>query len=130
VKTIATLKTAPLTEIRNNQAGDWKIGKQVIAISAQMSNTDSELAVAIHELIEAWICKRDGITDEQVTEFDELFEKERKDGKHDQFDEAGDDPRAPYWSAHQSATDVEMLVCSALDLPWGEHENNVNSLFI
>lgn len=129
MSTLAILKTAPLNKIRNNQAGDWTIGKHINAISAKMSSPESELGVSIHELIEAWRCRQLGVTDQQVTEFDAMFEKEREEGKHGQFDEAGDDPRAPYFHAHQGATSVEREVCKALGLPWEQHEANVNSLF-
>lgn len=129
MSTLAILTTSSLHRIRNNQAGDWRIGKHIVATSARMSSQDSELAVAIHELIEAWICSRDGITDEQVTEFDAMFEREREEGQHSQFAEAGDDPRAIYFRAHQRATEVERSVCEALNLLWSQHENNVNELF-
>ena len=129
MSTIAILKTAPMKRIRNNQAGDWKVGKHIVAISAKMDCSESELAIAIHELIEAWICRKQGITDEQVTAFDAMFENERNRGQHNLFDEAGDDVRAPYFDAHQRATSVENEVCSALKLTWSQHESNVNSLF-
>lgn len=129
MSTIAILKSSSMKRIRNNQAGDWKVGKHIVAISAKMDCAESELAVAIHELIEAWICRKQGITDAQVTKFDAMFENERERGQHEKFDEAGDDVRAPYFDAHQRATNVEADVCKALNLSWSQHEFNVNSLF-
>lgn len=129
MSTLAILKTTAHQNIRNDQAGDWTIGEHIVAISAKMDCPESELAVCVHELIEAWLCRKNGITDEQVTEFDAMFEKERNEGKHDLFDEAGDDPRAPYFDAHQRATNVEADVCKALGLSWRQHDENVNTLF-
>ena len=133
MKTIARLKTAPFNQLRNAQCGDWRIRRGTIeALSAYMSDERSELAVAIHELIEAWLCRRDmgKDADAQVTAFDALFEEERARGLHRADAENGDDPRAPYQRQHQSATAVERAVCSALGLSWSQHTRNVEAASI
>jgi hypothetical protein len=129
---IAKLEVYPKEMIRADQAGDWgcaRGGVEIVAASAEMSDRRSELAVCIHELIEAWMCREKGITDQQVTKFDYMFERERAEGKHGPFDEAGDDPRAPYRVQHEAATIVEKAVVFVLGLPWREHEANVNAIF-
>jgi hypothetical protein len=118
------------SRIRNEQAGDWRYDSDHIwAMSAKMSDRRSELAVQIHELIECFLCREAGITDAEVTAFDQMFEEEREKGLHDEFAEDGDDPRAPYAQQHFEATEVEKAVCKALQLPWEHHEANVQELF-
>jgi hypothetical protein len=92
----------------------------------KMADWRSELAVAIHELLEAVKCQDDGIALTAIDLFDFQFEKERDEGKHTFADEPGDDPRAPYALAHLAATRVEKEVCAQLQLPWEKHEDNVN----
>lgn len=116
------LSSIPKKLLRCNQAGDWEYTKDIILVSVDDNlPNDSQLAVAIHELIEAWNCRRDGVTDKQVCDFDHQYEKERAEGKHSETDEPGDDPHSPYRVQHQDATHVERAVCSAIGLGWREH---------
>lgn len=120
----AHLKSVPKQLVRSDQAGDWTYGKdgQLIAtVVEQRFSPESELAVAIHELIEGYLCWRSGTTDEQVVKFDNLYEDERSHGHHGEYDEPGDDERAPYKQEHQAATHVERAVCHALGITWEEH---------
>ena len=122
--------------IRNDQCGDWYVeedtedgSERLVAASAIMSDWRSEVAVQVHEMIEALLCKKHGVTDLQVTQFDAMFEEERTKGLHGLYAEAGDDPRAPYRDEHAEATFAERAICAALGLAWGEHERNVEALF-
>jgi hypothetical protein len=128
---IAELGAIPAKLIRADQAGDWMYDKDytILAYSAQMDDERSELAVAIHELIEAYMCRDAGVTDEQVTKFDFMYERERAEGKHGPLDEAGDDERAPYRVQHEAATIVEKSVCFVLGLSWKQHEVNVAQIW-
>lgn len=78
---------------------------------------DSEFLVAIHEIIEAYLCKRAGITTEQVDAWDMNF---MGDG------EPGGDPGAPYFEQHKKAGIIEEILCSFLGLKWENHEKIVN----
>jgi hypothetical protein len=128
---IAILETQPARMIRADQAGDWYFDTHgiITAVSAKLEDPRSELCVALHELIEAWLCREKGITDEEVTMFDYMFERERAEGKHGLTDEAGDDHRAPYHVQHRLATTLEIIAAAILGLPWEKHEANVNKLF-
>jgi len=121
------IATAPKEFIRASQSGDWDIGENVILVSVRddIESAESTLAIAIHELVEAFLCRRNGITDKQVVDFDTKFESLRA---KDNNDEPGDDPAAPYRKEHQAATHVERAVCSALGIKWEEHDNAVGSL--
>lgn len=100
-------------------------GKIEVFVS-EMGDSDSEFCVAVHELIESYLCQKEGITDEAVTAFDKDFEEKREEGN---VDEPGDAPGSPYRQQHRTATLIEMLVADALGLEWKRHEANVNKLF-
>lgn len=109
--------------VRCDQCGDWNYTDKVIIVTVRDDlPPKSQLAIAIHELIEAYLCRENRISDQSVCAFDQKYEAERKEGKHGENDEPGDDPRAPYREEHQIATFVERAVCHALGISWKEHE--------
>ncbi len=87
-----------------------------------MGNDDYAVLVGIHELVEVWLCKKHGITDEAVTAFDMAFEANRPECS---IAEPGDDRSAPYAAEHCTATAVERLMCVALGLSWQDYEQAV-----
>jgi hypothetical protein len=112
---------------RYETVGDWyssKNGADYISISA-MQNVDYEFLVAIHELIEAHLCRKRGISEEAITEFDKQFEEARVEGN---IDEPGDSPLAPYQKEHQFATKIERQLAEELGVNWEEYDRTVNSL--
>ena len=116
------IESTPQKILRSEQVGDWFYTDSRIKVNVLKTlPLDSQLAVAIHELIEAWLCRRDNITDEVVCAFDDQYEAERKEGKHGEQDEPGDDPACPYREQHMAATHVERAVCAAIGLNWKEH---------
>lgn len=126
-----TLKTVPLSGIRNQQAGDWKINPDgsLEILAPDSLRQDHSFLILIHELIECYLCKRRRITDEEVTAFDALFEEERLLGKHSAEDENGDDPRAPYAAEHFVATNIERQIARELSVQWNEYEDAIEALF-
>lgn len=124
--TVAVISTIPHCNQRYKTCGDWqeKGGVTYIA-SSDMKDEDSEFLVALHELVECYLCKKAGITDEAVTAFDKAFEAARQPGN---TEEPGDEPNAPYRQQHRTATIVEMIVADAMGKNWKEHEENVNRL--
>jgi len=112
--------SVPQHKIRSRQVGDWWFFNRdsyVIHVLDTLS-PEAQLAVAIHELVEAFLCRKEGITDGEVTTFDDQYEAEREQGKHKEDDEPGDDPHAPYREQHSSATFVERAVCHVLSVNW------------
>jgi len=103
--------------------GDWRFwtNGSLEATVSQMGDPDGELVVLIHELVEGYLCRKNGISSEEVSDFDRIFEAERENGKHTALAEPGDDPRAPYRKEHQAATIVEMLVLHMLGGSWPDH---------
>ena len=123
------IETQPYPKMRYPSPGDYfeKDGVEYIQV-AELGDWRMELAVAIHELVEDYICKHRGIKEEDIMAFDLMFEKEREEGKW-QDEEPGDDPRACYTKEHQIATAVEKLLCSYLDVDWKEYEQRCLDLF-
>jgi hypothetical protein len=107
--------------------GDYKTdenGCLTVKVS-DMGNRDYEFLVAIHELVEAYLCQKRGITDEEITAFDIEFEAKRRPGD---LSEPGDDREAPYGNEHNTATAVERLMCAALGVSWQDYERAVQRL--
>ena len=105
--------------------GDWGFmpdGNLIIKVS-DMSNPDYEFLVGLHELVEAYLCKKAGIDQQDVTNFDIAFECNRKEGN---VDEPGNDPQAPYHQQHIYATIVEKDMARALGVNWEEYDKFVN----
>jgi hypothetical protein len=100
---------------RYSTVGDWtrnQNGDLHILVS-DMGNDDYAFLVGIHETVEAWLCERQGVTDEAVTAFDTAYEANRPEGDES---EPGDDPAAPYSRQHNlrlpsSDSSVPRLAC-------------------
>lgn len=115
------LVTAPLSKIRNKQAGDWRItpeGFKVLA--ADLKDADMELCLLIHELIEARLCQKFGITDAVVTKFDKTFR-----GRGEPGDAAG----CPYRRQHSAASAIEHHLAVVLGVDWDAYERAIDKLF-
>lgn len=99
-------------------------GTTIISVS-DMGNEDYAFLVALHELIEAHLTKKRGIKEEDISEFDEVFESHRIEGN---TDEPGDHVDAPYRKEHFFATSIERLVAGELGIEWNEYDNAINNL--
>jgi len=126
-----TIKTIPHKDQRYKTVGDWfftENGDLEIRVS-DMGNPDYEFLVGLHELVEVYLCKKRGITDEVVSAFDKKFEEMRAaypDIIGD--DEPGFSPRAPYIKEHGFATNVEMGTARELGVDIEAYNNAVNAL--
>ena len=121
------LKTIPHSSQRYDTCGDWQIGDDgEITISvSDMGDEDYALLVGVHELIEAWLCRKRGISQEAVDVFDFEYEKGRFEGD---VSEPGDDPRAPYFMEHQFATQIERQIAQELRVNWQHYDETVTAL--
>jgi hypothetical protein len=90
-----------------------------------MGNDDYAFLVAIHELVEVWLCNKRGITDEAVSAFDIEYEKNRPEGDES---EPGNHPDAPYRKEHFFATNIERMIALELGLDWEKYSKAVMSL--
>lgn len=112
---------------RYETVGDWILEEPdaIIVKVSDLGNEDFNFLVALHELIEAKLCQKRGISEAAITAFDMAFEAKRLVGN---TDEPGDDPQAPYRREHFFATNIERLMAEQLGVDWREYEEAVNSL--
>jgi hypothetical protein len=111
-----TIETIPHVEQRYPTVGDWQfLGPDDLIIRvSEMGNWRYSAAVAVHELVEALLCKNDGVTQGAVDVFDMNF---TGDG------EPGDDPASPYNQQHCFATAVERMLIAAFGVSWTDYED-------
>ena len=124
-------KVIPHSEQRYITVGDWwfdENGDLQIRVS-DMGNPDFEFLVGYHEEVEAILCKKRGITEKSVTDFDKRFEEMRA-AYPDMIgdDEPGFSQKAPYLKEHSYATNVEMSTARELGVDIEEYNKVVNAL--
>lgn len=110
------VKTVDPSAMRYPTAGDWEWlpdGALMLKVPEYGGNDVSVLLVAIHEMIEAYLCKRDGITDEMVTKWDT---------DNPLLEEPGDELAAPYHKQHVIAMCIEKECATATRTDWLKHD--------
>lgn len=122
------LTTVPHAAQRYETVGDWiadgRTHLRHVRVS-EMGNEDYHFLVGIHEMVEAWLCLKRGISQESVDEFDKQFEAARVEGN---TDEPGHDPNAPYHREHVFAEKIEKLVAEEMGVDWDAYEKVVEAL--
>jgi hypothetical protein len=115
-----TLQTIPPSAIRYSTAGDWywKDDELIIECPEHGNNPDSAFALLLHELVEAWLCHRKGIAEEDVSGWDLA---------HPNSCEPAEEKGSPYRAEHEVATIVEKIVCFARGMVWEKHNEWVGA---
>lgn len=127
-----TIRTIPHKLHRYPTIGDWTFydnnpeGLSMDIAVSDMENWGFELLIALHEMVEAVMCKSAGVTPEMVDAFDMEFEKNRKPGD---FLEPGYAKDAPYRKQHLIAEGIEKIVAAELGVNWAEYEKACDALF-
>lgn len=122
----ASVMSIPHKHQRYETCGDWSLYRDSVQVTvSQMGDWRYEALVAVHELVEALICRHRGISEFEVTRFDKAFEAQRKDGDKS---EPGDDPASPYRREHQFATRVEKMLAEELAVDWNAYERAIEEL--
>jgi hypothetical protein len=120
------IETIEHEEQRYPTVGDWFYWNKTLHIKvSETDNNDYNYLIALHELVEAWLCQKRGIIQEEVDAFDIAYEFNRQPGDDS---EPGDNISAPYRDEHCIATGVERIVCAALGLPWKDYEETLERL--
>jgi hypothetical protein len=133
------ISSIPHKNQRYDTCGDWfqrqdDLGQLVINVSYLPSRREMFL-VAIHELIEAFLCECAGITQASVDKFDKefsdlIYNEDQKDlarpGDHEW--EPGDDIRAPYYKQHQFASGIERILAAEAGVDWLTYEQHIKEL--
>lgn len=110
----AVVATIPNHSQRYRTCGDWfheENGTLRINVS-NTGNKDYEFLVAIHEMIEQYLCEKAGITEQQVDTWDLT---------HEDVDEPGEMMNCPYREHHQFAEAVEKVIAEKIGVDWREY---------
>lgn len=114
-----SIQMVPPAEMRYQTVGDWQVkGNTLIVKVARSGDARTDMLVAIHELCEAFTFLENGGHELDVDRFD-------KGWKSKVYNEAGDDPKAPYHEEHVLATIIERLLAAQIAMPWEQHDENV-----
>ncbi len=109
------------TKQRYDTVGDYQTdstGALKIKVS-EMPDQKYEFLIAIHELVESYLCKIRNINEESIDDCDLQYESSRVDG--DVISEPGNQPSAPYHVEHEFATRIEKLLAEELGVDWDEY---------
>jgi hypothetical protein len=123
-----SIKTRKPNQMRYKTCGDYFYdhGSRLLRIEiCEQKNNDFEFMIGIHELIEEYITRKEGITEQNIMDFDLMFEEERKQGLHSDSDEPGDNPRSPYKDQHRFAENIERQICLRLGIDWNTYNNEL-----
>jgi len=122
------IETIPHQQQRYDTVGDWCYLEDdtLLVRVSKMSDSRYEFLVGVHELIEAELCRHEGVTQKEVDDFD--FEYEKLSPDEQKTEEPGDHPEAPYNLQHCIATGVERLLAAILLVDWYEYEQELNEL--
>lgn len=121
---------------RYNTVGDWQWKDSGTTLHVKVSRMiddapndlpfrtcDAEAIIGIHEAIEALLCRRSGVSEKMVDDFDmdprRIKEVEEMEIEH------GDHPKAPYRNEHCIATGVERILIAYLGISWYEYEKRL-----
>jgi len=81
-------------------------------------NDNSAMLVALHEVVEAWLCRHDGIDEKVVSDWDIA---------HPDAEEPAEVEGSPYMDQHSIATQVELKMCAGLGMDWNNHNRWVQN---
>lgn len=121
------IETIPHEEQRYTTVGDWFYepdGTLRIKVSDMEDKRLCKL-VAIHELVEVLTCELNGVTQQQVDDFDMAYEANRPEGDDS---EPGDDSKAPYRKEHCLATGIERILAAEWGVDWNVYADELESL--
>ena len=109
--------------MRYRTVGDWffsKIFPDRLCIQVvDTGNWRYNCLVAIHELIEVLLCTNAGISQKRVDRFDFAHEDEDDPGSH---------PEAPYQKEHLIAMGIEMMLAASLDIQWRTYADAIEKV--
>ena len=119
------IETIPHKDHRYDTVGDWYFDKDEI-LQIKVSNLydwRKEALIAVHELVEALMCKSNGICQSEVDAFDKNFETYRTDDS-----EPGDHYNSPYKKQHCIATGIERILAPEIGVDWWEYGMKLSNL--
>lgn len=118
-----SIETVPPKQMRYRTVGDWffpKPGYLIIQV-ADTGNWIYNLLVAVHELIEVILCEIAGISEKRVSAFDLAHQDDEDPGTH---------PKAPYHDQHLTAMGMEMILAARAGVKWRVYEDVLDRIYL
>ena|SRR5207249_2783247 len=115
------IRLADHKDQRYNTVGDWRyldLNDLIITVS-NTGNDAYNFLIALHELIEAQMCKDGNISHHEV----DIWDKEHLRSK-----DPGSIPGCPYYREHMIASAIEFTMACFLNINWGEYEDCLDGL--
>ena len=113
----------PPKEMRYRTVGDWfwfAPGCLTIQV-ADTGNWIYNMLVAVHELIEVILCEIAGISEKRVSAFDLAHQDDEDPGTH---------PKAPYHDQHLTAMGMEMILAARAGVKWRVYEDVLDRIYL
>lgn len=116
------IQTIPGEEQRYPTCGDYQDLETAHIVSiTQQDNWDYEFLIAIHELVEMWITKKRGISEESITNYDIGWE----DRPQPKADEPGNEEGCIYRKEHRFAENVERQIAHEIGVDWDQYSKDL-----
>lgn len=93
---------------------------------SQMSSPDFGFLVALHEFIEEYLCRKRGISNEVIDEWDKVWEANAAATGFE--GEPGACVDAPYFKEHQFASLIEKQMANELGIDWSLYSQEIERL--
>jgi hypothetical protein len=107
---------------RYDTAGDYTFDDEKERwdfLISKMDKAEYEFMVFVHELVEAFLCYRNGVAEEDITNFDLA---------HIEHPDPGRIKTAPYHTEHMFAMKIERMLCKKLGLNWEKYDGSFENL--
>ena len=116
-----TISTVPQEQQRYDTAGDYFTDEplHVTIRVSDLKNPRYEFLIALHEMVEMFLCHNRGIGEDMVDKFDFAFKG---------AGEPGDDPNSPYFREHQFATVIERMMAHELGVDWQSYNKRLEEV--
>ncbi len=127
------IETIPHGTHRYDTTGDYwwvrdksdpLITTMLVVKVSEMPDERMSFLVALHEMVEAYLCEQRGIAEPDITAWDKAVPDDSP-----YADDPGHDPAAPYHKEHVFAECVERLVARELGVNWPEYEAACEALY-
>lgn len=116
------INVIPHSNQRYETIGDWQFKGDELQINvSDLGNIRYNVLVAIHEMIEAFECKFNGVTTEQVDAYDFSHPNAGNANLDSNLD-------APYYEYHNDATAVEWLLSRLFGIDWKDYCKKIDKL--
>lgn len=95
------------------------VGQKLQINISDTGNADSNFLIMVHEIIEAYLCRKNGVKESDVDKWDM---------DHLDSDDPGSIEGCPYLSEHTVATSIEIMLAYSQNIGWLAHNKRIEDL--